>query len=145
LVGNPLVGTWNADVDANDPTNPPALFIFTSDGIYSEIDADGTTLYGAWKATGANTAELTALGYQSDQNGAFGGTITIRATITVGADGQSFQAPYTIEFTTSDGHTSGQAGPGLATGVRINPEPMGTPVMTIQEFQQVGAPATATP
>jgi hypothetical protein len=146
MAGHPLVGSWNANTDVSNPSNPPSLFIFTSDGIYTEVDADGTTAIGSWQATGPNTANLTALEHQTDDNGKFVGTLIIRASITVSADGQSFTAPYTLELTPplAGGTSTGQAGPGMASGTKIAVEPMGTPVMTIQEFEN-GGPSQATP
>jgi hypothetical protein len=144
LAGNPLVGSWAADVDANDPNNPPSLFVFTSDGVYTQFDIDGTATVGTWKATGANTAEMTSLSYQAGKDGEFGGTLTIRASITVSADGQRFTAPYTLEFTPAGGQPSGQAGPGTATGTRIAVETMGTPAMTIPQLFG-GGQSQATP
>ena len=148
MAGNPLVGSWNANTNTADPTNPPSLFIFTADGIYTEVDADGTTAIGAWQATGANTANLTAYSHQTDQKGIFAGTLIIRALITVSADGQSFTAPYTLEWMSPDGKLSGQAGPGTAGGKKIAVEPMGTPTMTLQQLEQSvnpGATPEATP
>lgn len=146
MPGHPLVGSWNANTDASNPTNPPSLFIFTSDGIYTEVDADGTTAIGAWQATGANTANLYAVSNQTDDNGKFVGRLIIRASITVSADGQSFTAPYTLELTPpmAGGKSTGQAGPGMATGTKIAVEAMGTPVMTIPQLMGGGQPQ-ATP
>jgi hypothetical protein len=59
--------------------------MFSFDGIYTEVNADGATAYGAWKSTGADTAELTALSNQTNKDGTFVGTLTIRVTITVSA------------------------------------------------------------
>lgn len=148
MAGNPLVGSWNATTDASNPANPPSLFLFTADGIYAEIDADGTTAIGAWAATGANTASLTAYEHQTDEKRDFAGTVIIRASVTVSADGQRFTAPYTLEWIAPDGTMSGQAGPGTAAGKKIAVEPMGTPTMTLQQlFQHVNPSASpeATP
>ena len=148
MAGNSLVGSWNANTNTADPTNPPSLFIFTADGIYAEVDADGSTAMGTWEATGANTANLTAYEHQTDEKGAFAGTLIIRAAVTVSADGKSFTAPYTLEWMMPDGTMSGQAGPGTAGGTKIAVEPMGTPTMTLQQlFQSLQGQATpeATP
>lgn len=143
MAGNPLVGSWNANTDASNPNNPPSLFIFTADGIYAEVDADGTTAMGAWEATGANTANLTAYSHQTDEHGNFAGTLIIRASVTVSADGQSFTAPYTLEWMAPDGTMSGQAGPGTASGTKVAVEPMGTPTMTLQQLFQYANPSAS--
>jgi hypothetical protein len=148
LAGHPLVGSWDAVTDTTNPNGSRSLFIVAADGTYVELDADGATAIGTWQATGPSTAVLTALSHQTDPKGTFVGTLTIRAAITVGADGTSFTATYTLEWTTPDGKRSGQAGPGSAAGTKIAVEAPGTPAMTIpQLFQSLQGAATpqATP
>src|SRR3954468_14584803 len=53
MAAHPIVGAWAAVTDTSDPDNSHSLFLFHSDGTYSEADADGTDGYGAWEATGA--------------------------------------------------------------------------------------------
>ena len=124
--GHPIVGTWIADTDESDPSNLPSLFLFNSDGSYVQSDAGGGNGFGAWSATGANTANLTIY-FQEAENGNFVGTLKVRASITVADDGQSFNAPYTLEYVSPDGQASGEYGPSTATGIKITVEPMGTP------------------
>jgi len=129
-----IVGTWIADTDTTDPTNGPSIFTFTSDGTYSEIDDDGTVALGVWEENDDDTVTLTAWNFAGDgQGGSFGG-FTIRATITLGADGDTFTAKYTLEFTDPVGNSSGQAGPGEASGRRAHAEAPGTPTMTLQQL-----------
>jgi hypothetical protein len=138
--GNPLVGAWVLDTDVSDPTNPPSLAIFTSDGIYQQADADGSDGYGVWTPTGASTANVTIL-FNNQEKGAFAGTTKVRASVTLDGSQTSFTAPYTLEFTSPDGKSSGELGPAIARGTRIESETMGTPVGPIPSM---GAPA-ATP
>ena len=61
------------------------------------------------------------------------GYATIRASIEVAEDGQSFAGTYTIEFPAAMAEAMGlpvgqQVGPGTVTGQRIAVEPMGEPV-----------------
>jgi hypothetical protein len=131
--GHPLVGAWILTV-AEDPDGFPSLVAFSSDGIYQEFDHDGTAGYGAWEATGPTSAALTFVTLSPAPEGEFGGSATIRATVEVSADGQSFTAPFTIEFTGVEGIPEGEFGPGTATGTRIAIEPMGTPVGTLEDL-----------
>ena len=132
--GHPLVGTWLADTDQENPDNAVDVFQFTSDGAYVEMDANGDSSLGAWEATGDTTATLTVVQGQADDEGTNFGTFTLRASIEVGADGDSFTAEYTFEFVQPDGTSSGEAGPGIATGERLVVEGPGTPAMTMEEF-----------
>jgi len=129
-----IVGTWIADTDTSDPTNGPSIFMFTSDGTYSEMDDDGTIGMGVWEENDDGTVTLTAWENQGDGQGGSFGSFKIRATITLGADGDTFTATYTLEFTDPVGNSSGEAGPGEASGRRAKPEAPGTPTMTLQQL-----------
>lgn len=144
--GHPLVGTWLADTDTNDPANAMDTFTFSSDGGYIEVDATGDVQLGAWEATGGTTAILKIVSYQANDDGTPAGGYIVRASIEVAADGNSFTASYTFEFLSADGSSSGQAGPGTATGTRIVAEAPGTPVMSLEDlFSSSGGPPEATP
>jgi hypothetical protein len=143
--GHPLVGAWVLDTDADDPTNPPTLAGFGADGIYTQVDADGTVGIGAWQATGPSTAALTFHSLAAE-NGQYGGMVTIRAAIEVGADGQTLTATYTLEFVSPEGTGTGQYGPGRVTGAKVAVEPMGTPEGPLSALEgQFGATPEATP
>ena len=131
--GHPLVGAWILTI-AEDPDGLPSLVAFSSDGIYQESDQDGAAGYGAWQATGPTSAALTFVTLSPVPEGEFGGSATIRATIEVSADGQTFTGSFTIEFTGVEGIPEGEFGPGTATGTRIAVEPMGTPVGTLEDL-----------
>ena len=83
--------------DESDPEDQSTfLSSFSSDGIYQEVDPDGTAGIGAWEATGANTATLTfILLFLDDEEG---GGSTVRASIEVAPDGQTLTAQFTIQF-----------------------------------------------
>ena len=78
-----------------------------------------------------------------DDEGNFGGSATIRASIEVDPDGQRFTAAYTLE-NTGEGFPAGEYGPGAVTATRMQVEPMGTPVGTFEDlfsqFEDEGAP-----
>ena len=141
--GHPVVGTWLADTDADNPDNPPSLLTFHADGAYLEVDADGAVGVGSWAATSERVAALTFHYLFADEAGAGAGTGTVRATVEVAADGQTFTASYTLEFAGPDGASAGEFGPGTATGERIAVEPMGTPTGTLADL--FAAEATPAP
>lgn len=145
--GHPLVGTWLADTDPETPDNALDTFMFDVDGGYVQSEAGGGSLLGAWEATGDRTAILTAVGAEADEAGTNVGSIKIRASIEVSADGTSFTAEFTMELIEPDGTSSGQAGPGGATGERLVVEAPGTPVITFEELfgQFEGEADEATP
>ncbi len=131
--GHPLVGTWLVDNDQDTDTNLPENVTLTSDG--GLIDVQGSeAVLGVWEATGPTTANVTFSGYSSDESGAYAGGYTVRASVEVGTDGNSFSGQYTIEGLNPDGTTTGQAGPGTVTATRVMAEAPGTPVMTTEEL-----------
>lgn len=127
---SPLVGAWVVTLNPAQPRQPPAVVIFTSDGLVHQSNADGTDGAGSWQATGARTAILTLVFPQTDAHGAFRGTRIVRAAVTVSADGRRFTSDNTQEFVDASGHSTGQLGPGHAAGTRIVPSAPGTPVGT---------------
>jgi hypothetical protein len=129
---HPIVGSWLADTDADDPTNPPALFAFHADGTYVQSEVEGVSV-GTWEATGDRTATLTLHSIFLDEaGGQF--MVTVRAAIEVAADGQSFAASFTLELTLPDGTSTGEYGPGTATGTRIAVEVPGEPVGPLEDL-----------
>ena len=145
--GHPLVGAWLLDTDTAEPSNPPTLATFSSDGVYTQIEPDTFPGVGAWRATGAQSAEMNFHQLIPVEQG--GGISTIRAAIEVGADGQSVTAMYTLELVDADGVATGQYGPGQVSGTRIAVEPMGEPLGTFDDFygqfEEGGAPPEASP
>ena len=129
--GAPLVGAWELQTQAGNPSHPPSVAVFNADGTYYESDADGSDGAGTWQMTGPNTAILTIVVHGTDEKGNYIAQIKVRASITLDASGNSFTAPYTIEFTTPDGKSTGQLGPETATATRIMAEAPGTPVGTL--------------
>jgi hypothetical protein len=73
--------------------------------------------------------------------GCFVGYATVRSSIEVGQDGQSFAGIYTFEplagMAEAMGLPVGQLGPGEVTGQRIAVEPMGEPVGPLPEEEPV--------
>jgi hypothetical protein len=145
MQGHALVGTWLVDNDLESDSNLPENISFTSDGTL--VDVQGTeVLLGVWEPTGPSTANLTFTQYEADDNGDYAGGYTIRASVEIGADGNSFTADYTLEVLNPDGTSSGQAGPGTVSATRVMVEAPGTPVMTQEElFGSFGGTPVATP
>ena len=130
---HPLVGVWLADTDL-ESENALDNFLFSSDGSYLQRDANGSVSLGVWEATGEQTATLMIVTAEGDDDSTNYGTIIIRATIEVSADVNSFTAEYTNEFIDPNGTSTGEAGPGFATGERVVAEAQGTPVMSMEEM-----------
>jgi hypothetical protein len=142
LDGHPLVGTWLLDINADDPANPPEVTIFTADGAYLSVDAEGFPNHGVWEATGERTAGLTIVSPVMEET--FAGTFIVRASLEVDETGDSFTAQFTGEFVDPDGVESGEYGPGTATATRVEVEEMGTPAGPLEVLFGEGE-AAATP
>ncbi len=141
---HPLVGTWLLDTNADDPTNAPEVTIFTADGAYISVDAEGFPNHGVWEATGERSATLTIVSPGMEEE-AFAGTFVVRATAEVDETGDAFTAQFTGEFIEPDGTATGEYGPGTATATRIAVEPMGTPAGPLEAlFEEEAAAATPT-
>jgi hypothetical protein len=138
MADHPLVGTWIL-TDDDAPDDPPFLAIFSSDGTYQQIDYDGSAGFGVWEATGPTTANMSFMAQEQNDDGSFGGAVTIRASIEVAADGMSLTADFTLQFVSGD-FDSGELGPGSVTGTKMMVEPMGTPVASFDEFDEEGTP-----
>jgi hypothetical protein len=147
--GHPLVGTWLLDTDADDPANAPEVTVFTADGAYISVDAEGFPSLGVWEARGERSATLTIVSpglEEEEEDGAFAGTFMVRATIDVDESGDAFTAQYTCEFVAPDGTGTGEYGPGTAMATRVAVEAMGTPVGPLEAlFEAEEAAATPAP
>jgi len=142
---SPLVGTWMLDTDTEDPSNPPEIATVYADGSYLEVATDGAGA-GRWESTGDDSANLNIWFLQTDDHGNYTGTIIVRAMVHLAADGQSFDADYTLELMQPDGSMSDQYGPAHAHGDRLSVEPMGGPVGPLSDlFQQFEGTPEATP
>ena len=143
---SPLVGTWLLDTEADNPDNAPDVARFSADGGYVQVDATGFPSLGVWEATGDGTGTLTIVSPGATEEGEFEGTFMIRAAIEVDASGDAFTAQFTLEVVAPDGTSDGEYGPATATGTRIVPEAMGTPVGPIEDlFAQFEEGEIATP
>ncbi len=119
-----LVGPWELRADIGDgDTSCLSQVVFTDEGAYIDVDCDGIVVIGGWEPTGDTTANMSFT-----SSGPEGGVYSIRASVEVAPDGQSFTAPLTFELIDgATGEGSGQYGPGMATGTRTVVEAPGTP------------------
>jgi hypothetical protein len=134
--GHPMVGTWLIEPSTGEP---PELFFAGADGIAASTSAEGTG-FGSWTATGERTAEATIRFPMVDPQAGFLGMATMRASVEVSEDGQSFAGTYTAELPAAMaeamGLPVGELGPGDVSGVRVVVEPMGEPVAPMPEMAE---------
>jgi len=137
---HPLVGSWLVDSAPKDPENPLELATIFPNGTMINSAANGTNGHGVWEPTGDNTATLTFYVFLE------GFQLVIRANVEVAPDGQSFTSPYTNEFIEASGESSGEIGPAMAEGRRLELQAPGTPVASFEEvFGQFEGTPEATP
>jgi hypothetical protein len=137
--GHPMVGTWLIEPTTGEP---PELFFAGADGIAASTSAEGTG-FGSWTATGERTADATIRFPMVDPQAGFLGIATMRASVEVAEDGQSFAGTYTAEIPAAMaeamGWPVGELGPGDVSGVRVVVEPMGEPVAPMPEMEEAPA------
>jgi hypothetical protein len=140
---HPLVGSWVTDAAPGDATDPDGLTVFLPGGVVIDLE-QGAVGAGTWSSTGEYTADVTIRSPANDPEAGFMGFLTIRGSVEVSEDGQTFTGTYTLEFpaglSEALGLEAGEVGPGDVTGQRVALEPMGAPVGPIPE---VGAPSPA--
>jgi hypothetical protein len=133
---HPAVGAWIIESTPEDTTDPLELALIAPGGLIINAFPDGNG-YGSWAATGDRTADATFLIPFNDPEAGFLGFATIRTSIEVAEDGQSFAGTYTFEppagMAEAMGLPAGQLGPGEVTGQRVAVEPMGEPVGPLPE------------
>ena len=144
---HPAVGAWIVDSTPEDTTDPLELVTIAPGGIVTDAFEEGTG-YGSWAATGDRTADATIVVPFNDPGcGCVLGSATIRTSVEVAEDGQSFAGTYTFEppaeMAEAMGIPAGQLGPGDVTGQRIAVEPMGEPVGPIPEEEAPGVESPA--
>lgn len=133
---HPLIGSWLITFP-DDPTLPPSLYTFNSEGTVIGTNVQGTR-HGAWQAAGDHTADMTVIGYATGPARIMATLVTVHAQVEVDASGNHLTIRYTI--TAGRDALARTSGPYTATGERIVVEPM--PAVT---EATPAPPATAAP
>lgn len=141
---HPLVGTWLVDTDVDDPENPPEVDVFTADGGAIAVEAGGGVTLGVWEATGDNTATVTFMTPDGDEETYFGLSI-VRASIEIDESGDAFTGTYTFDIVDPDGNATGEHGPGGVSATRISAEAPGDPIGTFEDLFSLFGEEAATP
>ena len=143
---HPFVGAWVIDADSADPSPPDQILLVGPGGTLSDASLDFFG-YGAWTPSGDRTADVTFYTPIGDAETGFLGFQTVRASVEVAEDGQTFSGTYTNEFPAAalegTGIAAGEYGPEEVTGQRIDVEPMGEPLGPMP--QQGGPEPSAAP
>ncbi len=128
---HPAVGAWSIDPEVENPDNPPEYTVLGPDGAVINFNPVGGPAIGSWSARDERTADLTMLSPVVDEEGGYLGLMTIRASVEVADDGQTFSGSYTLEFPAGLEDMfppAGEYGPAEVVGERISVELMGEPV-----------------
>lgn len=129
-----LVGSWR--VTAAYPPGPiVSLGTFGADGtavvapppVFPPMDPSGSAIFtsgghGAWEAIGPETTVLTFVALAADAQGNPRSTVTVRAKLMLGADGQTFRGEGARTFADPAGNIM-RTEPAVVHGTRIVAEP----------------------
>lgn len=133
---HPIVGTWLVVPADEVPPGSAELFVVGADGSVSELTEAGSGA-GSWLPEGESGAIVTVLFPQTDRQGAFVGVRTVRGSLEVGADGDSFDGLVTSELSAGADGSTGQLAPRAVSGTRVIAEapeiPTGTPGEAVVE------------
>ena len=144
---HPLVGSWIIDPTPEDPGDADELVIVAPGGVLIDASLGGVGA-GSWSATGERSADATFVAPALDPQGGFMGFLTIRTSVEVSEDGQSFSGTYTLEFPAGMGEAfglpAGELGPGNVEAQRVSVEAMGEPAGPIPDFEQLFPPDEGT-
>ena len=136
IARHPIVGVWRVTAD---PPGPSLGFAaYHADGIMSfatptpSVDpaaaaalAFEVPAYGVWEATGERTAAMTGVHLESDENGAFVGTLTFYATVEVDDTGDAYELQTQFEIADPTGAVTFAASATThATRLRVQSAPM---------------------
>ena len=137
---HPIVGTWIV----TSPDGAPELTSFTSDGVVTDIEADGTVGLGVWQPTGERTASFTMVLIVASED--FNATIQINVEVSIDASGNNGTADFTYTAVLPDGSVA-DSGEGQVTISRLMVQPLdakGTPIPNLPTWNP-GAEEGGTP
>ena len=113
-----FVGSWQVEVTPPQGPSCPSLATFAADGtlvasnqpVQPSPGAPGEVVFassahGSWIATGPDTANFTFVVLLANGQGSLVGTVTTRATITLGTDGQTFSGEGVVTVVAPGGNT----------------------------------------
>ncbi len=129
--GDRLVGSWILTVQATDGRDQWSFVnvaTFGPGGVLVNTSPDSPLGHGAWERAGDGAYAITFVIPDFDDEGDLEGLATVRATITLGSDGDTFSGPFATEVADLAGNVLFSFG-GTAEGRRIAVEPLppGTP------------------
>jgi hypothetical protein len=131
-----IVGSWAITITGQVEGEEPFTFVnfatIMPGGVLVNTPPGGPLGHGAWEHIGDEEYALTILLPEFDDEGNLTGQTTIRSTIALGQDGDTFTGPYVNEFTDPTGAVLFAVG-GTAEAERIVVEPMGTPAAGMVE------------
>ena len=125
---DPVVGSWVVTAQFPDGFSAVNFSTIMPGGVMLNTADDASTGHGAWERTGEGTYAITFVHPDFDDDGALEGRSTVRGTLTLGPDGDTFTSPFAVEVTDLAG-TVLFSDTGTAEGERIGvePPPTGTP------------------
>jgi hypothetical protein len=133
--GNGFVGSWRLTATVPGSPSTQSLDTFMADGTYLDSDLpvpagageDAVTVstagHGVWQPTGATTAQVTFVDLVSDLQGNFLSSETISLQATMGTDGNTFSAIFSVSVADPSGKVVAEV-TGTVQGTRITLQPM---------------------
>lgn len=101
---HPIVGAWFVH---NEPIDPAEVnyAVFHADGTYTDVHSIAGPGIGVWRATGERTVESAQKAINTSfEAGAYrAGTVTVRGSYAVDADGQRYAGTYRVAITNPAG------------------------------------------
>ncbi len=113
-----FAGSWRVSVAPEQGPPLATLSTYGADGtvVSSALPAQqpppgaptglifASAAHGAWQATGVDTANVTFVELRADEHGQPLGTLSVHATITLDADGQTFGGAFVTSIADPDGN-----------------------------------------
>lgn len=122
-----LVGSWIITVQTDGGPSFINLSTFMPGGVQITTAPDGPLGHGVWEPTDEGAYAVTIVFPDFDQDGALKDKVTVRSTVTLSPDGDTFTGPYVTEGKDLTGAVLFSVA-GTVQAERIVTEPLGTPV-----------------
>jgi hypothetical protein len=123
-----IVGSWvvTAQLEGDEPLAFVNFTTIMPGGVLVNTGPDGPLGHGVWERTADGEYALTIVHPDFDDEGDLEGRITVRTTVALGPDGDTFAGPFVTEVADLTGTVRFAYG-GTAEAERITAEPLGTP------------------